>query len=143
LRRPIVCTGPARVGLPIVSARDRLPGAPWTFTLSSEYQLPRFKDKQPYVRFDYHYSTAQTALLPTQNPNNGISDPTIPGLPLVKTLGMRAGFRWNGLDLSIFGQNLTNEHPLLFVTRDTTASNLYFARSSRPRTIGLTATYRY
>jgi iron complex outermembrane recepter protein len=140
---PIVCTGPNATGAPIVSKGDRLPGAPWTVTFSGEYTLPLIKDRQPYIHMDYHYATAQTALLPTQDPKNGISDPTIPGLPLVRSLAMRAGMRWNGMDVSLYGQNLTNEHPLLFESRDTTAEDLYFARSTRPRTIGLTATYRY
>jgi hypothetical protein len=51
--------------------------------------------------------------------------------------------RWNGFDLSLFGNNLTDSHPLIFRTRDTTESDLFFAHSVRPRTVGVTATYRY
>jgi outer membrane receptor protein involved in Fe transport len=92
---------------------------------------------------DYHYTTAQTALLPGQDPNNGVVDTTLPGLPKITLLNMRAGMRWSGFDVSLFGQNLTNTHPLMFESRDTTASPLYFARSTRPRTIGVTLSYRY
>jgi iron complex outermembrane recepter protein len=137
------CTGAAAASKPIVSQGDRLPGAPWTFILSSEYGLPTFRDRDPYIRLDYHYATAQTALLPGQNPNDGVSDPTLPGLPKITLLNVRAGLRWSGIDVSLFGQNLTNTHPLLFESRDTTASPLYFARSTRPRTIGVTLSYRY
>jgi outer membrane receptor protein involved in Fe transport len=136
------CTGTA-LAQPTVTNGDVLPGAPWTLTLSSEYGLPEFHGRDPYVRFDYHYTTAQTGLLPGQDPNNGSSDPTIPGLPKTDSLAMRAGMRWSGIDLSLYGQNLTNSHPLLVESRDATNEDLYFDRSTRPRTIGLTASYRY
>ncbi len=140
---PIICTGANAAGKPLVSEGDRLPGAPWTLTFSGEYTLPLIRDKQPYIHWDYHYATAQTALLPTNDPANGVGDPTIPGLPTIRSLAMRAGMRWSGVDLSLYGQNLTNEHPLLFASRDVPTENLYFGHSTRPRTIGLTATYRY
>ncbi len=92
---------------------------------------------------DYQFTTAQTAKQPIQDPNNGVSDPTYVGLPQTKALGARAGLRWNGFDISAFGQNLTDAHPLLNQTRDTNASDLFFAHTVRPRTIGLTATYHY
>jgi outer membrane receptor protein involved in Fe transport len=137
------CTGAGAPATPLVSKGDRLPGAPWSFTFSTEYGLPLFHGRDPYVRLDYHYTTAQTALLPVQNPSNGIADPTLPGLPKTSTLALRAGVRWSGIDVSLYAQNLTNSHPLLFESRDITNENLYFARSTRPRTIGLTASYRY
>jgi hypothetical protein len=58
----------------------------------------------------------------------------------------------------VFGNNLANAHPLLFSSRDiasncfsgapcgpvsASSDNLYFGRSVRPRTLGVTATYRY
>jgi len=139
----LACTGANASPKPIVSQGDRLPSAPWTLILSTEYGLPSFRDRDPYIRADYHYSTAQTALLPGQNAENGVSDPTLPGLPQTSLLNMRAGVRWSGFDVSLFGQNLTNTHPLMFESRDTTASPLYFARSTRPRTVGVTLSYRY
>jgi len=141
-----VCGGPVGCGttiVPIVSKDDRLPGPPWTVTASGEYSLPQWAGKLPYVRFDYHVTTGQIGLLPTQNPVDGASDSTIPSIPGYRTLALRGGLRWSGVDISLFGQNLTNSHPLLVLSRDTTGSPLYFGRSLRPRTIGLTATYHY
>jgi hypothetical protein len=54
--------------------------------------------------------------------------------------------RWHGYDVSLFGQNLLDQNPVLFKSRDIAnnlTDNLYFARGVRPRTVGLTATYRY
>ena len=52
----------------------------------------------------------------------------------------------SGFDLSLFGQNLTNEHPILFKSRDLPDDStdlLYFERGVRPMTVGLSASYRY
>jgi outer membrane receptor protein involved in Fe transport len=61
-------------------------------------------------------------------------------------LSARAGLRFDGFDVSLYANNLTNAHPLMFEARDiasTATDTLYFGRGVRPRTIGLTATYRY
>jgi iron complex outermembrane receptor protein len=137
---------------PIVTEGDRLVGAPWTILTSAEYAaaVPLFKGRTGYVRVDYQLTTAQRALLAFQDSRNALYDQTIPGLPETKNLQLRAGLRWSGIDLSVFGNNLTNQHPLLFESRDippnlptAAPDNLYYARTTRPRTIGITATYRY
>lgn len=67
------------------------------------------------------------------------------GLPQTKELSLRSGMRWEGLDVSLFAKNLFDQHPVLFENRDFAASyvTLYWQRSVAPRTIGLTASYRY
>ncbi len=139
---PTVCTGTNPPAQPVVTEGDRLPGAPWTFLASTEYDFPAIENRKPYFRIDYQYTTAQTALQPIQDPNNGVSDPTYTGLPETKNLSLRAGLRWAGIDLSLFAQNLTDSHPVLSHTRDTNTSDLFFDHTVRPRTIGITATYR-
>ncbi len=139
-------TGLAISGNPVVSKGDRLPGAPWSFTGSAEYQLPAIGGHRPYVRIDLQHTSAQSALLPGQNQNNALFDTTIPGLPVTNNVSLRAGMRINGIDVSLFGNNLANSHPLLFASRDIavpTVDQLYFGRGVRPRTIGITGTYRY
>jgi iron complex outermembrane recepter protein len=136
------CTGTDAPTMPVVTQGDRLPGAPWTFFTSAEYDFAAVENRKPYLRVDFQFTTAQTALQPIQDPNNGVSDPTYTGLPQTRNLSLRAGLRWGGIDLSLFAQNLTDSHPLLSHTRDTTTSDLFFDHSVRPRTIGITATYR-
>jgi iron complex outermembrane recepter protein len=129
----------------IVSEGNRLLGAPWSFVGSAEYVFAQWKNRAPYVRADFQYQTKQTAQLPGQDAANGLSDITIPGLPVNKNLNLRGGMRWEGFDVSLFANNVTDAHPQLFVSRDIAApfDEQYFARSVRPRTIGVTATYRY
>ena len=140
---PSACTGVDAASQPVVTAGDRLPGAPWTFLASAEYAFPAVANRKPYLRVDFQYTTAQTALQPIQDPNNGVSDPTYTGLPETRNLSLRAGLRFSGIDLSLFAQNLTDSHPVLSHTRDTTTSDLFYDHTIRPRTIGITATYRH
>jgi outer membrane receptor protein involved in Fe transport len=142
-----VCSGSGGLtAAPIASNGDALLGAPWVFTASAEYRFPAWEERSPYARVDYQHSTAQKSLLQGQDPNNALFDTTLPGLPITNNLSARAGLRFNGVDLSAYCNNLTNAHPLLFEARDIADSatdTLYFGRGVRPRTIGLTATYRY
>jgi iron complex outermembrane receptor protein len=154
------CTGPGGASArPIVTNGDALLGAPWSFTASSEYHFSEWQGRAPYFRADFQHSNAQRSLLPQQDANNGLFDNTLPGLPVVNNLSLRAGLRFNGMDFSAYANNVTNAHPLMFEARDNapyagppgtgasqlgpTTDNLYFGRGVRPRTIGVTAIYRY
>jgi iron complex outermembrane receptor protein len=138
---PAACSGAGAVR-PVVTEGDRLPGAPWTFLSSAEYDFPAFGKRKPYLRIDFQYTTAQTALQPIQDPNNGVADTTYTGLPETRNLSLRAGLRFRGVDLSLFAKNLTDSHPVMSHTEDTTTSGLFYDHTIRPRTIGITATYR-
>ena len=157
------CVSPSAPGTavsrPIATNGDALLGAPWSFTSSAEYHFPEWEGRLPYFRLDFQHSTSQNSRLPIQDSNNAIFDTTLPGLPTINNLSARAGLRFNGIDLSAYANNITNAHPLEFEARDLypyagapgtgaaelgpTTDTLYFGRGVRPRTIGLTATYRY
>ncbi len=156
-------TGNAISAGPVVSKGDRILGAPWSFLVSAEYAAPFevLNGNVAYLRADYQHTTAQTALTPGIDHNNALFDDTLPGLPSITNLQLRAGVRWGGWDVSLFGNNLTNQHPLLFSSRDIASDcvtghpcgydlvdypntdNLYYGRGVRPRTYGITATFRY
>ena len=136
---------PISVG-PIVSDGDALLVSPWTFTAAAEYHFGAWQGRTPYIRVDLQHTTAAASPLPLDNPANAIHDLTQPGPEATTNLGLRAGFRFNGFDISVFGQNLTDNHPLLFKARDVysdAVTQLYFERGVRPLTIGITGTYRY
>jgi outer membrane receptor protein involved in Fe transport len=130
---------------PVASSGDALLGAPWSFTASAEYHLPEIEAHTPYLRMDFQHQTAQRSLLQGQDPRNALYDQTIPGLPVINDLSLRAGVRFNGMDVSLYANNVTNAHPLEFESRDIASptEQLYFGRGMRPRTLGVTATYRY
>jgi iron complex outermembrane recepter protein len=138
----------------LVTAGDHLPASPWNISSSLEYVFNKM-EKKPYLRLDYQYATAQNSEVPYLDPSNHPNaDPTLPGLPEIHILSVRAGVRFNGMDLSLFAQNALNYHTPIFVSRDlaTTALNgypgnnfdtNYFGRGYAPLTYGATLTYRY
>ena len=141
-----VVNGTPQSAPPVVSEGNRLVGAPWTIMASAEETFGEWGGHTPYVRADYQFTSAQTALLPGQDSGNALYDQTIPGLPQTKNLQLRAGFRWSGYDVSFFAQNVLDQHPVLFKSRDIAdpaSDQIYFGRGVRPRTVGITATYRY
>jgi iron complex outermembrane receptor protein len=157
------CVAPGATGVPvsrpIASAGDALLGAPWAFTGAAEYHFPEWAGRLPYFRMDYQHQNAQRNLFPIQDANNALIDTTLRGPPVLNNLSLRAGVRFNGVDISAYANNVTNSNPLLFNARDLypyagapgtgaselgpTTDTLYFGRGVRPRTIGITATYRY
>jgi iron complex outermembrane recepter protein len=122
---------------------DYLPAAPWTAVLSGEYKVPVFLARAPYVRVDYSFSARYRSPLEFQDPVTISYDPAPFYQTQADSLSARAGLRWGGYDLSLYGTNLTNTHPVLFDSRYYPPLPLFFDTTWRPRTIGLTATYRY
>jgi iron complex outermembrane recepter protein len=138
----------------LVTQGDHLPASPWNLSASLEYVFSKI-ERKPYLRLDYQYATAQNSEVPYLDPSNHPnSDPTLPGLPEIRILSIRAGVRFDGLDLSLFAQNALDYHTPIFVSRDLYTTplngypgnnfdNNYFGRGYAPRTYGVTMTYRY
>jgi iron complex outermembrane recepter protein len=145
----------------LVSQGDHLPASPWNVSANMEYVFNGYPQK-PYLRLDYQYATPQRSLIAGLDQNNAPnSDTTLPGLPEIRVLSVRAGVRFNGVDLSLYAQNALNYHTPLFVSRDLATSPAngypgpsstspgdnfdtnYFGRGYAPRSYGVTMTYRY
>lgn len=122
---------------------DYLPVAPWTAVASGEYKLPLLLAHGPYVRADYSYSARYKSPLEFQDPTTISYDPAPFYQQQAQSLSARAGLRWSGYDISLYGTNLTNTHPVLFDSRFYPPLPLFFDTTWRPRTIGLTAAYRF
>jgi hypothetical protein len=105
--------------------------------------LPVF-ERSGYVRADYQYSAKQTATVAAANALNGGFPEGFDGIPAQSFTSLRAGLSWSGWDVSVFAQNLFDTFPRLGGAQEIFAPySLYTAYSYRPRTVGLTATYRY
>ena len=135
----------------VITGGDHLASSPWNVDVNAEYVWTASQLK-PYLRLDYQYATPQRSLIPYTDPaNNPNADATLPGLPEIRVLNLRAGLRFNGFDLSLFANNALNFHTPIFVSRDFNAPayglpNLdtnYFGRGYAPRTVGVTGTYRF
>jgi outer membrane receptor protein involved in Fe transport len=112
--------------------------APWSMHFSGEYEF-MLSERDFYVRADYTRTTHDDTPLDLSSP---LVDPALPRAPSTSVLGLRAGARFGGLDISLFANNVTNDHPLLSLGHETPYDVNFRTTSYRPRTIGISATFR-
>ncbi len=127
----------------VVTSGDHLPINPWLVAASAKYDLPVAGKFRPYVLLGWQMTTAQRSPTVVQDPADISYDPNIPLQPATRWLWARAGVVFDGFDVSLYGQNLTNTHPLLYVTQDLASVPFYYDYTWRPRTVGVTVTYNY
>ena len=127
----------------IVKDGDALPTSPWMVTLNADYDHEFAADKHGYARLTYTYRSRNDRLLPQQDPETLSYSPDTFRGQATHLVNLRAGVRISDLDVSVFANNLFNSHPRL--TRDNLATGglIFFSTTFVPRTIGLTATYKY
>jgi hypothetical protein len=123
---------------------ETLGQTPWTLFGFSEYSFPIAAGTNGYVRVQEKYKSRNHYLFGEQNasPLNYYYDPDFRPNDAINQLDLRAGLTFSGFDVSLFVANATNRDPELYV-RDQPGSPLTTYSTIRPRTVGLTATYRY
>ena len=132
----------------LITDGDHIVGWPWTVAVSAQYDFAAWNSHAAYVRADYQYQAKQTDTVPGSNPQNGGFQPwAVFQLPQTTQLSLRAGMKFDSWDVSVFGNNLTGDHPIL-----ASASSVNFGipgglvgynqTTFRPRTFGITAAYR-
>lgn len=116
--------------------------APWTVQLNGEYRHPASFGAL-YGRADFSYSSR---IKDEVDQNSGFIDASLPRPPATSQLDLRVGGEvdmGNGvLDLSAFVNNVTNELPLVSLFHETPDSAFYRSGTFRPRTFGVTATFK-
>jgi outer membrane receptor protein involved in Fe transport len=128
---------------PIIAADgDSIGVSPWNAVASGQYEFNAFQ-RPTYFRVDYTYTAKDNAKTPQQDPVTNVYDPALVTDAAIRLLEARLGMRFGGVDVSVFGRNLLNDAPILGVNHDGAGDPLLYATTIRPRSIGLTATYRY
>ena len=108
-----------------------------------EYTYPLLGG-QSYAYVQDQYGSRDTGRLALRDNSQAAGyDPTLTADPAVNVLDLRLGLRRSGLDASLFIDNLLDRQPLLSKAHDTTDSPLFYYHTIRPRTVGLTVTYRH
>jgi hypothetical protein len=125
---------------------DHIAGSPWTVALFAEAHFTIFA-QSAYARADYQYLAKQNDAVPNQDPRNGSYQRWFPSTPMQSNATLRTGLRRGAWDASFFVANLFDGHPWLSVNQDVGTPSggtpLFYVITSRPRTAGLTVTYRH
>ena len=119
---------------------DSLGGAPWTASIGVQYDFPAFGEKG-YARVDYQYSSPSKRTK-EMDPLTANYDPGVVTSDAQHFVGLRAGGIVGGFNVSVFVDNLLDNAPLLNRSHQGTETLLYTDTTWRPRTVGLTASYR-
>lgn len=135
-------------GLLLARKGDKLPGSPWQFSLGAQYNTSVWAH-DAFLRMDYEFASKETGVTPSRDPfvdpvygNVTSYDPALVGAPETNVVKLRAGMTFGDLNVSLFADNLFDAHPRLDYTHQDTDTILFEAQTLRPRTIGITATYR-
>ena len=138
--------------LPVVFSGQTLGQAPWTVFTSLEY---RAGSSGFYARITDDFKSANTGKHLYEIPDSAVYDPDLKPGPSSNQLDIRFGRNWKGLDLSVFVSNVLDAAPAQvnpqashyvgydFNSGDPVSSPIFAYSTLRPRTFGVTATYRY
>ena len=128
---------------PLVFEGQTLGAAPWTANVSAQYDFQVAGQYDAYVRAQYSYKGKNDGPYPYQNPISSQYDPTrYPG-QLTSQLDLRAGISVRDVDVALFAENVLDNAPLLDFTPAYIGAPLQYARTIRPRTVGIMATSRF
>ena len=131
-------------GAPVILARkgDKLPGSPWRFSLGVQYTT-EVLGHPSFIRLDYDFTGSETGLTPERDPFTTLFDPGLVPEPETDVVNLRAGTTFDRFAVAMFANNLLNSHPQLNLNHQDSNTLLFEAETLRPRTVGVTATYRY
>ena len=142
----------------LIEDGDRVAYIPkWSGNVSGQFDF-KVGSHESYIRADYQF---QTDFVQTLGPTTISYGPDMFSLPGTNYVALRAGMKFNNFDVSIFANNLTASTDKLSTSglanilgrascQDGAACNVYLrngpvgtATTYRPRTWGISASYRY
>ncbi len=136
---PIVVGGDAIVG------QSGQPAAPFTASIGLEYKFTVF-EHESFVRLDDEYQSSPKWIGANQDPNSLQYDPANYRLSSTNFASARGGMKFGGWMVEAFVDNLTDTHVITnynwSIDPGTGNSRLQRDFTFRPRTVGLTFTYR-
>jgi iron complex outermembrane recepter protein len=135
-------------GAPLASRGDVIgnpPGvaAPWSATASAKYEVPLSGEYRAYVRAEDIFHSRNNGPFSSTNPESTAYSPDIPPNPSTNVVNVRMGLTGTQLEVSLFVNNVMDRHPSLTRYHDTPFTTLFTDLTLRPRTAGITASYRF
>lgn len=125
-------------GVLLAAQGDRIGGPQLTGTGWGQIDIPLGGDHQGYLRGDVTFRSKGISPDPATFSYDAGLTATRPSAEV----SLRMGTTWQGADVSFFINNLTNNTAALSRTHDVAGSSLYYDYGYRPRTFGLTLTYK-
>ncbi|MGA2777589.1 MAG: TonB-dependent receptor [Steroidobacteraceae bacterium] len=145
LLSPTGTTGPVVSSGDAITGQSGQPNAPFTATIGLEYKFTAFS-LESFVRIDDEYESRAKWPSPQQDPNTLQYDPANYTLSSTSFASARAGVEFAGWQIAAFCDNLTDSHTITnyewSINPGDGTSRLQREFTFRPRTIGLTFTYR-
>ncbi|MDF8333702.1 TonB-dependent receptor [Novosphingobium cyanobacteriorum] len=130
-------------GVTFARSGDSLPGSPWQFAGNLDYTAGLSDRAKGYFHADVRYNSHNNGKLASyDDPTASGYDPNLQFDPAITEVNTRLGIRTGGVDASIFVNNLFDTAPLLGKSHDTQTSPLFYYSTVRPRTVGVTVSFR-
>jgi outer membrane receptor protein involved in Fe transport len=128
---------------------------PWTIAVGPQYDFKAF-EHEAFLRADWEYTSRNPWLAPVQDVNSTQFNPNSYTLPATSFTSLRAGIKLGNWQVSLFCDNLFDSHTLLnyaqvqidsfnpsYIANPTAPTSVQQNDFTfRPRTIGVTATFK-
>jgi outer membrane receptor protein involved in Fe transport len=116
--------------------------SPWTISVGAQYNF-QVDDDPAFFRVDYEYESRRHRPLIYEDPATRYFDPYLRPDQATHQLAFRAGITMNNLELNLFMENVLNSRPQLDFNHEDKYTQLITAETLRPRTTGISMTYKY
>ena len=127
---------------PLSIKGDALDVTPWTVSFGAQYNFTIF-DHDAFIRGDDEFNSKRTTPTAAEDSNTVYYDPGLVPNPATNQLSLRGGVSIAKWDLAVFADNVLDAHPQLNLTHQDRYTLLFEAQTFRPRTIGVSSSYRF
>ena len=117
--------------------------APWNGTATAQYHRPAGRGFDGYLRAQLVVHSHNPGPFTEQNPQAISWLPAARADPATSNLGLQFGLVRDALDLRLAVNNVLNASPQLQRYADAPDSTLFYAYTLRPRTVALSASWRF
>ena len=125
----------------VVLNGDAIEGPPWTLSVGGRYEFG-IGGVDAFLRGDLQYQSRLRRPIPQRDPASASYDAGLIAPAATTFVSLRAGALVHGADISLFVDNLLDSAPRLALAHQDSSTLLFENATFRPRTIGLTVTYR-
>jgi len=117
--------------------------SPWNVTASTEYTAALVNGAVLTLRAEDVFHSRNPGPFASYDPRSISYAPAIPPNPSTNAVQLRMSVAYSSLDLAFFVNNALNAHPVLMRSQETPATTSFYNTTFRPRTAGLSATWRF